>query len=548
MDTDKKRFLIICVHLCSSVDYFFSFYSCNSCYLWLKSQKRVIVLETIGGKLMSNLKNIDHIVVVMMENRSFDNVLGFLYPDNPDFRGVNESMSNPDSNGNPRYVTKGTDATMPFPDPNEPYEYVYAQMYNQPPTMPIPMMTDKPEMQGFVIDYENAIAQANAAAEANGDPTFDTDPGVIMNCFTPESLPVINGLAKAYAVCDNWFCSVPSETFPNRSFIHAATSSGNVYNNWTGELDIPEVFVNDTPTIFNLLADAGIPISWQVYSFGLFSNVMACQEQTWDYMFSNFSNYEDFKNDAANGNLPAYSFIEPNFMCSSIYGPETDMHPAYGVTNTGAPTDARYGDLLLLDIYTTLRNSPNWEQTLFIITFDEHGGCFDHMPTPPPATVSPDGVTIPYNGGTNGGSGFTFERYGVRVPAILVSPLIPEGTICHTLFDHTSVIKTVSNRWLGGASLTARDAAANDVSEVLSLDSPRTDTANLTPDTPPPFQDCADQTLSPHQQALLLATARMIAVKTKKVINVKELDTTEKATVVVDKIWKDYLASQKETY
>ena len=113
-----------------------------------------------------NLDKIEHIVVLMMENRSFDNVLGWLYPDNPDFRGVNGSMSNPDSLGNPHFVTEGTDATMPFPDPNEPYEHVYAQLYSQPFAMPVPMTTATPSMQGFVVDYENAIATANEKAIA----------------------------------------------------------------------------------------------------------------------------------------------------------------------------------------------------------------------------------------------------------------------------------------------------------------------------------------------------------------------------------------------
>ncbi|MGC2238191.1 MAG: alkaline phosphatase family protein [Pyrinomonadaceae bacterium] len=497
--------------------------------------------------LQNNLDKIEHIVVLMMENRSFDNVLGWLYPDNPDFRGVDSSMSNPDSNGNLHYVTKGTDPTAPFPDPNEPYQFVYRQMFSEPPTMPVPMMTDvTPTMQGFVIDYENALATANAEAEKKHKPPFPTEPGVIMNCFAPESLPVINGLAQAYAVCDNWFCSVPTETFPNRSFIHAATSSGNVYNHWKDWIGIPQVFINDTETIYNRLYDNGI--DWRVYHAGpVFAcNALICQEKLYDFIFDNFSSFDNFAVDAANGNLPAYTFIEPNFICSSLYGPETDMHPAYGVFDTGAPTDVRYGDQFIYDVYTTLRNSPCWEKTLFIITFDEHGGTFDHFPVEPsPKAVSPDGVVIPYKNGHNGGSNFDFSRFGVRVPAVLISPWIEAGTICHTQFDHTSVIKTVSEKWLGGQSLTARDAAANCVSEVLSLSTPRTDTPDITPDTPPVFQDCANQPLSPLQSALMAAAARLIALKTKKLINLDELDTKEKAVNTLENVWRDFLASKK---
>jgi phospholipase C len=493
---------------------------------------------------MSNLDKIEHIVVLMMENRSFDNVLGWLYPDNPEFRGVNSSMSNPDSQGNLHFVQQGTDATMPFPDPNEPYEHVYAQMYSEPFTMPVPMTTATPAMQGFVIDYENALATANEEAAKHHKSPFPTEPGVIMNCFTPESLPVINGLAAAYAVCDNWFCSVPTETFPNRSFIHAATSSGNVYNTWKDWIGIPQVFINDTKTVYNLLSENNV--DWRVYHAGpIFAcNALICQEKNYDYIFSNFSSFDNFAGDAAGGNLPAYTFIEPNFICSSLYGPETDMHPAYGVFDTGAPTDARYGDQFILDVYTTLRNSPCWEQTLFVITFDEHGGCFDHMPTPPPAATPPDGKIIPYKK-HSGGSNFNFERFGVRVPAVLISPWIEAGTICHTQFDHTSVIRTVSNKWLGGESLTARDKAANCVSEVLSLANARTDTPDITPDTPPVFQDCANQPLSALQRDLMLAAARLIALMTKKLINVDDFDTKEKAVTTLESIWQDFAASKE---
>lgn len=189
----------------------------------------------------NNLDNVEHIVVLMMENLSFDNVPGRLYPDDPNFNGINDSMSNPRPGSELAYVSTGTDMTAPFPDLNESYNHGYMQMFNPmcppgvppcPPPCPIPNTTATPSMQGFVNDYVNAICQANSEAEKHGRPPIDVDPGVIMNCFAPTSLPVINGLAQAYAVCDNWYSSVPTQTFPNRSFVHAATSSGNVYNSW----------------------------------------------------------------------------------------------------------------------------------------------------------------------------------------------------------------------------------------------------------------------------------------------------------------------------
>ena len=167
-----------------------------------------------------------------MENRSFDNILGWLYdphnpppfnkPPNGTFNGVNSTMSNPGTDGSLVYVGRGTDMTAPYPDPHETYQFVYQQMFNEPSTPPIPNTTATPSMQGFVIDYADAICKANADAEKHHKPCFDTEPGIIMNCFAPESLPAINGLAQSYAVCDNWFSSVPTQTFPNRSFVHAA--------------------------------------------------------------------------------------------------------------------------------------------------------------------------------------------------------------------------------------------------------------------------------------------------------------------------------------
>jgi phospholipase C len=504
---------------------------------------------------MGNLDNIEHIVVLMMENRSFDNILGFLYPGNSNFYGVDTSMSNPYVDGSIVHVAAGTDMTAPFPDPNEPYQYVYRQMFNESPKMPIPNTTEMPSMDGFVIDYADAIETANAKAAAKHKPIFTTSPDVIMNCFAPESLPVINGLAKAYAVCDNWFSSVPTQTFPNRSFIHAATSSGNVYNTWSTGNHIWDVgiFINKTPTIYNLLEENRT--SWKIYHGGplLLCNTLIIQEKLWEYAFTDhFAPYSQaglfhehtFLTDIDNQTLPSYSFIEPNMVCSSKYGAENDMHPAWAVYDTGNPTNVLYGDQLIYDIYMKIFSSEYyWDKTLFVITFDEHGGTFDHFPVKPsPLAVSPDGVTIPYTNGRNGGSGFNFERFGVRVPAVLVSPWIAANTISHTPYDHTSVIKTVSNKWLGGQNLTARDKIANDVSDVIT-DTLRGDTVTVKPITPPEFTGCHSQELSPLQRDLLAASAYFIANTTNRLIDLDALDTKDKVIETLDNVAGDFLSN-----
>ncbi|HEX8888727.1 MAG TPA: alkaline phosphatase family protein [Pyrinomonadaceae bacterium] len=480
------------------------------------------------------LNQIEHIVVLMMENRSFDNVLGWLYGDDvprgQSFEGLyGKNLSNPLPDGSLVPVGKGTVMTDPFPDPNEPYDQVFAQMYNQnPPPTPIPNMTTSPDMQGFVINYVAAINEASKKAVGGADAV---DPAIIMNCFTPESLPVINGLANAYAVCDHWFSSVPTQTFPNRSFVHAATSSGYVYNNWkTGPhfWDIG-MLMNKTTTIYNLLHDAGI--SWKIYHGGplLLCNALIIEEKLREFILfgHHFAEMEQFFEDVQQpGGLPAYTFIEPNMMCSKKYGPENDMHPAYAITDTGAPTNVLYGEELIYNIYTALRNSPDWNSTLFIITFDEHGGCYDHVPTPPPLATPPDDQIIAE--GQPGYSGFIFNRYGVRVPAVLVSPLIEQGTVCNTVFDHTSIIKTVTTRW-GLPSLTKRDAAATVLSEVLTLSEPRTDTPSITPIPPPPFTGCGEQPLSAGHKQLLAGAALVVAKTAGQLVDLHAIQTTEQA-------------------
>ncbi len=504
------------------------------------------------------LNRIDHIVVLMMENRSFDNVLGWLYdpnnkppfnqiPNGQTFEGVSgKNLTNPRSDGSEVPVGQGTSMIDPYPDPNEPYDSVYAQMYNDHSNPnPVPNPTASPTMKGFVIDYAAAIAAAGVkphgcaailAALVRGRSPIAYDPAIIMNCFTPESLPVINGLANAYGVCDHWFCSVPTQTLPNRSFVHAATSSGYVVNGWkTGphEWDIA-FLLNKTDTVFNLLSHVGI--DWRIYHGGpfLLCNALITQDKLWQYVPSgrHFFPFARFLQDAGRGDLPAYTFIEPNMLCSSRYGAENDMHPAFAITETGTATNVLYGDELILKIYDALRKGPGWNSTLFIITFDEHGGTYDHFPTPPPQAPVPDDRTIPP--GQPGYSGFDFKRYGVRVPAVVVSPWIDQGKISHTVFDHTSVIRTISNRWLSGQNLTQRDLHANDVSELLTRDKPREDHPEFIPNPPPVFKSCGAHPLSWLQRVMVAAGAHHVQRFTGEKIMLESVKTTDDAVRMLD--------------
>jgi phospholipase C len=208
------------------------------------------------------------------------------------------------------------------------------------------------------------------------------------------------------------------------------------------------------PSIFGLLGAHGI--DWSIYGYDNAPLTRLNFPDTTAAPESHFGQFTDFQKAAASGNLAAYTFVEPSWGSSG-----NSQHPNY---------DVSLGEQLIHDVYEAVRNGPAWDQTLLVITYDEHGGCYDHVP-PPTGAVAPDDAAGEY--------GFDFTRFGVRVPAVLVSPLVPAGTVFRapagsTPLDHTSILKTVERRW-GLPALTARDAAAPDFGSVLSLASPRTD-------------------------------------------------------------------------
>lgn len=435
-------------------------------------------------------KNIKHIVVLMLENRSFDNLLGWLYedgaPNGQSFHGLHESLWNPlnnvDSNGKPfieqvfirkngqayklgqrRMPAPDADFCLPRPDPGEGYRDATYQLYG---TYEVDdLYPPIPTAQGYVNNYMSAMLYGTLTYH-----DAPTDPREIMNCYTPDQTPVLSGLAKGFAVCDEWFCSVPSQTLPNRDFIHAATSNGYVNNK-------PDILC-DVPTIYNQIQDAidkgRKDLSWRVYSgtqrdktsgkWEPFSLTRLTMKQVQPKKFDpNFQLMSEFYKDAGAGDLPSYCFLEPQ-----LSGPQqNDQHP---------PADIRPGEKLIEDVYNALRQSPNWENTLLVVTYDEHGGCYDHH-VPTASAKTPDAASTP------GQMGFRFNRFGVRVPTVVISPWIPEGTVARpdgwTPYDHTSVIRTAQIAFGLESHLTERDKAAPDLSGMLRLDTPRKDTPDV---------------------------------------------------------------------
>ena len=398
----------------------------------------------------NQLPSVNHIVQLMLENRSFDHMLGFLYagagnvsPAGQPFEGLTGSESNTDASGNTVRVYQIDHAAAgayfkPGADPGEGYAKTNVQLFGsgKPPSPPAAANT------GFVTNFADAIAYDQRSGRSV---QAGTTASAIMGMFPPAALPVLSGLAAGFAVCDHWYSSVPTETFPNRAFAAAATSQGHM-NDGTASFTVP--------SIFGLMTAHSL--SWKIYGYNQEPLTRKNFPDTLSAPDSCFGLFADFRSDAAAGTLPQYSFLEPGWGSTG-----NSQHPNY---------DVSLGEKLIQDVYTAVRNGPGWNQTLLFITYDEHGGLYDHVP-PPSGATPPDA--------TPGEFGFGFTRFGVRVPAVLVSPLIPAGTVFRVPagsapLDHTSVLKTIQARW-GLPALTARDAAAPDVGDVLSLAAPRTD-------------------------------------------------------------------------
>jgi phospholipase C len=380
------------------------------------------------------MANIAHVVVLMLENRSFDSMLGRLYPGRPDFDGLTGRECNAWNGRTYPAWTSGpgltpTNACIPTPDPNEDFVDMTDQIFGTGLGPPSPAT-----MAGFVANYMK---------------TPSNDPRAVMHGFTPEQVPVLSSLAKAFGVSDRWHASAPNQTWPNRFFVHTGTAGGYVNNS-------PPHFPYEMATIFNRLTVK--QCSWRIYHHDMPQT--ATLASIWSELPDHLYSFEDdFMADAMAGRLPNYSFIEPRYFSSIVLNRmPNDHHPPHNIA---------YGERLIARCYDALRNGAGWAETLFIITYDEHGGLYDHV-VPPPA-VPPD---------ASNSDGFAFDRYGVRVPAVLVSPWIAAGSIVRPStgaqypFDHTSILATLRSLFSLGTPLTKRDAVAPDLLHALSLPQP----------------------------------------------------------------------------
>jgi phospholipase C len=430
---------------------------------------------------------LDHIIVVLFENRSFDNMLGRLYgpDDGKSFEGVlGKNLSNPipdwAEHGAERKVvpyTVATDMDSPNPDSGEEWYHTNTQLFGvldehnrfkigeavtAPWNAPAPGAT--PTMDGFVTDYISTFT-----GEMGRQPTYE-EYAQIMTGYTPEQVPVLNGIAREFGVFDHWFSEVPSQTFMNRSFWTAATSSGLVVNSpakkWLAK--------NSAETIFERLEAHGR--TWKIYvmePMALSFHGIIHYPRLKDRLATHVVPFAEFERDAAAGALPDFSFIEPNFI--SGHG---DYHPAFGrslglginADSLDAPSSVLAGEAFLERIFNAYRSAtsesgPNVWNTALLIGWDEPGGTFDH--------VAPGSVPPPDPDAPAGEMGFTFDRSGYRVPAILVSPWVPQGSVFNEEYRHTSLIATLRKSWNLGEPFSQRDASARPFDDLFTLDEPR---------------------------------------------------------------------------
>ncbi|CAN6691748.1 unnamed protein product [Malus baccata var. baccata] len=376
---------------------------------------------------------IKNIVVLVMENRSFDHMLGWMKKINPEINGVDGSESNPLSTTDPnskRFFFKN-ESLYVDPDPGHSFQAIREQIFGSDNTA-----ADPPPMNGFA---QQAYSMDNTTPMSQD----------VMNGFDPDMVAVYKTLVSEFAVFDRWFASLPTSTQPNRLYVHSGTSAGATSN-------IPALLAKGYPqrTIFQNLEDAGI-------SFGIYyQNIPST-------LF--YRNLRKLKH-ANEGKLPGYTVIEQRYFDIKS-APANDDHPSH---------DVYHGQMFVKEEYETLRASPQWNDTLFIITYDEHGGFYDHVPTPVRGVPSPDRIVGPEP------FFFQFDRLGVRVPTIMVSPWIEKGTVVHgpngspfltSEFEHSSIPATVKKIFnLTAPFLTKRDEWAGTFEGIVQTRTePRTD-------------------------------------------------------------------------
>jgi phospholipase C len=356
----------------------------------------------------AGVTKIKHVVVLMQENRSYDSYFGHLHDE-----GQPGSTIEP-SRGNPNPLDPGA-RIRPFLTTSECTVTDLNHSWN-----------------GTHQDFDGGKMDGFTAA--NVDP-LDPSGSRTMGAFDKGVLPFYYGIANEFAIADHYFASVLSQTFPNRFYLLTGTSFGHISN------DLPPAGGFTQKTVFQLLDEATPKVSWKIYlaSFQveeLFSYVLQHSDH--------IATIDQYKTDAANGTLPQVSFVESDPFGNVNH--ESDEHP---------PANVQVGEKFTHDIISALVKSPDWSSSAMFLTYDEHGGYYDHVA--PPAAPKPDNIAPMLQPGDAPGA---FDRYGIRVPALVISPYAKPHFVSHTVYDHTSILHFIETRF-GLPTLTHRDAAAD---------------------------------------------------------------------------------------
>ncbi len=358
------------------------------------------------------IPQIRHIVVLMMENHSYDNHLGMLQRPGADGFTLG-------SNGLPT-------AANPYPDGRVQHAF----------RMPTTCQLSSAPAQNWAdshVQYDGG--RLDGFVRSGSGP-------VAMGYWQRADLPFYYSLASVFPVADRYFASVPGQTYPNRRYLLAATSIGQVNDTTPGPADYPP-----SGTLMDRLDAHGI--SWRDYYTSIPTALLYPP-----LYFRNFGTkvvpVAQFFTDAATGDLPGFCLVEPEYSTQSEENPQ----------------NITYGEEFAARVVRAVMSGPAWRHTLLIWTFDEHGGYYDHVP--PPAAVPPDDIppAVPAGQAYDG-----FGRYGFRVPCVVISPWARRDYVSHQVFDHASICRLVETKW-NLLAMTRRDAAANDLLDLLDLRRP----------------------------------------------------------------------------
>jgi len=342
---------------------------------------------------------IRHVVLLMMENHSFDQMLGCFQKIYPELEGIDPNVEryNLDDKGTKIYQRETTERQMTL-DPFHEVPNVLEQIEN--------------DNSGFVKNFVAHYPASSAADRQN-----------VMGYYPMYFLPALHPLAAEYTICDHWFSSLPGPTWPNRFMALSGTASGRVDmpSGITDQNMLPDLFHQNQPTVFDRLNEAGK--SWRTYYYD-FPISLVFTHQREPHNLIKYQKIDDFfeASSGAESDFPDFVFIEPKYMGVA----QNDDHP---------PHNTMKAEKLIADVYNAIRsNEALWESTLLVVTYDEHGGFYDHVS--PPDAIPPDAHAEEY----------TFDQLGVRVPALLISPWARKG-VDKTIFDHTSLLKYLIDKW-----------------------------------------------------------------------------------------------------